>query len=224
MGRTRRHIEITPQVLLRAYSLGLFPMSESADDNEIFWVEPEARGIFPLDGLTVSRSLAKTIRSDRYEIRADADFDAVIAGCAGARSDGGGTWINKTIRRLYRQLFDLGHAHTVEAYQDGQLVGGLYGVSLGAAFFGESMFHRARDASKVALVHLAARLVAGGYRLLDTQFVTPHLASLGAIEISRDSYRVLLDDAIAYQGDFDALPRVGVSGRAALAELGLGAD
>lgn len=221
MARARLKMHITPQVILRAYSLGLFPMSESADDDELFWVEPEARGIFPLDGLIVSRSLAKVVRSDRFEIRADADFDAVIAACAEARRDGGGTWINRSIRKLYRQLFDLGHAHTIEAYQDGALVGGLYGVSLGAAFFGESMFHRARDASKVALVHLAARLVAGGYRLLDTQFVTPHLATLGAVEISRESYRVLLDDAISHHGDFDALPRVGVTGRAALAELGL---
>ena len=221
MARTRLNLEITPQVVLRAYSLGLFPMSESADDEDIFWVEPEARGIFPLDDLIVSKSLAKAVRSDRYEIRADSDFDAVIAACAGARSDGGGTWINDEIRRLYRQLFDLGHAHTVEAYRDGLLVGGLYGVSLGAAFFGESMFHRARDASKVALVHLAARLVAGGYHLLDTQFVTPHLVSLGAIEISRAHYRTLLDDAISHQGEFDALPLGGVSGRDALAELGL---
>lgn len=221
MARARLNLEITPQVVLRAYSLGLFPMSESADDKDLFWVEPEARGVFPLDGLIVTKSLAKMVRSDRYEIRADSDFDAVIDACAGARSDGGGTWINGEIRRLYRQLFDLGHVHTIEAYQDGALVGGLYGVSLGAAFFGESMFHRARDASKVALVHLAARLVAGGYRLLDTQFVTPHLASLGAVEISRAHYRTLLDDAISHQGEFDALPLVGVSGRAALTELGL---
>jgi leucyl/phenylalanyl-tRNA--protein transferase len=221
MARARLNLRITPQAVLRAYSLGLFPMSESADDDELFWVDPEKRGIFPLDGIIVSRSLARTVRADRYEIRADADFDAVIAACAGARADGGGTWINNEIRRLYRALFDLGHAHTIEAYDDkGVLVGGLYGVSLGAAFFGESMFHRARDASKVALAHLAARLAAGNFRLLDTQFVTPHLASLGAVEISRAHYRVLLDDAIAHQGDFDALPRLGVTGRAALAELG----
>jgi leucyl/phenylalanyl-tRNA--protein transferase len=221
MARARLNLRVTPQVVLRAYSLGLFPMSESADDDELFWVDPEKRGVFPLDGILVSRSLAKVVRSDRYEIRADGDFDAVIAACAGARADGGGTWINGEIRRLYRALFDLGHAHTVEARDDkGALVGGLYGVSLGAAFFGESMFHRARDASKVALVHLAARLNAGGFRLLDTQFVTPHLASLGAVEISRAQYKVLLDDAIAHHGDFDALPRGGVSGGEALAELG----
>ncbi len=201
MSRPRK-FEITPDVLLRAYSIGLFPMAESREAETLFWVEPEQRGIFPLEALNVSRSLAKTVRADRFEVVADRAFDAVMAACAERDK----TWINADIRRLYGALFELGHAHSVEAYQDGALVGGLYGVSLGAAFFGESMFHRARDASKVALVHLVARLRLGGFKLLDAQFVTPHLAGLGAIEIARDAYRRRLAAAIEATGDFATWP------------------
>jgi leucyl/phenylalanyl-tRNA---protein transferase len=217
MSRPRPRFEITPDVLLRAYSIGLFPMAESREAETLFWVEPEARGVFPLDGLIVSRSLAKTTRGDAFEVAADRAFDAVMAACA----DRDKTWINADIRRLYGALFDFGCAHSVEAYQDGELVGGLYGVSLGAAFFGESMFHRARDASKVALVHLVARLRLGGFRLLDAQFVTPHLAALGAVEIPRDEYRRRLSAAIDAAGDFGAWPpNAPMPGRQAL-ELAL---
>ena len=202
MSRPRPRFEITPDVLLRAYSIGLFPMAENREAETLFWVEPEARGVFPLDGLNVSRSLAKTTRGDGFEVVADRAFDAVMAACA----DRDKTWINADIRRLYGALFELGCAHSLEAYQGGELVGGLYGVSLGGAFFGESMFHRARDASKVALIHLVARLRLGGFRLLDAQFVTPHLAALGAVEISRDEYRRRLSAAIDESGDFGAWP------------------
>lgn len=224
MSEAGQIFEITPQLLLRAYSVGMFPMAESADDPSIFWVDPEHRGIFPLDGLAISRSLAKVARSDRFEIQVDRDFEAVIDGCSGAgmglaRSS---TWINARIRKLYRDLFDQGHVHTVEAYDSkGNLIGGLYGVSIGRAFFGESMFHRETDASKVALVHLVARLNKGGFELLDTQFVTPHLISLGAIEIPRADYHARLDQAIGGLADFYCWPKSeAVSGREALAVLG----
>jgi leucyl/phenylalanyl-tRNA---protein transferase len=198
MSRANPSFEITPQIVLRAYSLGLFPMAESADDEELFWVEPDERAVFPLDEFKVSRSLAKTVRSDRFEVRVDYDFDAVIEACAAPAPDRESTWINGQIRRLYRALFDLGVAHTVECWNDeGRLVGGLYGIALGAAFFGESMFHRETDASKVALTHLVARLRTGSFRLLDTQFMTSHLASLGAQEISRPEYRRRLEDAMS---------------------------
>lgn len=220
MTRARPQFEITPDILLRAYSIGLFPMAESAEDQNLFWVDPEARGIFPLDRMIVAKKLARTIRSDRFEIRVDHDFGAVIDGCAAAAEGRDKTWINGRIRTLYGRLFDLGHVHTVETWQDGELVGGLYGVCLGAAFFGESMFHRRTDASKVALIHLAARLRAGGFRLLDTQFVTPHLESLGAIEISRETYRGLLTDAVAAKADFWIWPKgERVTGETALAAL-----
>ncbi len=213
--------EITSQILLRAYSIGLFPMAEDAGDPTLFWVDPEMRGIFPLDGLIVSKSLAKLVRSDRYDIRVDADFEAVIEGCSGGGADRPQTWINARIRKLYGDLFERGFAHTVEAYDEhGALAGGLYGVAIGAAFFGESMFHRQRDASKVALTHLVARLRTAGARLLDTQFVTPHLASLGAIEIPRDDYHRRLDEAIGQRADFYVWPRgERVSGARALAAL-----
>ena len=189
---------ITPELLLRAYEIGLFPMAEDAGDPSIYWIEPERRGIIPLDAFHVPARLARTVRSERFRIAIDRDFEAVIEGCASASGERRQrTWINARIRRLYRELFEEGHCHTVEAYQDGTLVGGLYGVSLGAAFFGESMFSRARDASKVALVHLVARLRRGGYRLLDTQFVTPHLATFGAVELSRPSYLMRLKHATA---------------------------
>lgn len=208
---------LTPQILLRAYSIGLFPMAEKATDAHLFWVDPEKRGIFPLDRLVVARSLAKTIRSDRFEIRIDHDFGQVIDACAGAGIDRPETWINQRIRQLFMALHEMGQAHSVEVWRAGMLVGGLYGLTLGAAFFGESMFHRQTDASKVALVHLAARLRAGRYTLLDTQFLTPHLASLGAIEISRAQYRRLLASALEKTGDrstFAAQP--GWSGAQAL--------
>ncbi len=215
------HSAITPQILLRAYSIGMFPMAEDADDPTIFWVDPELRGVFPLDGLEVSRSLAKLVRSDRYRIRIDQDFSAVIDGCSGGGADRPKTWINQRIRTLYGALYERGFVHTVEAFdRDGQRVGGLYGVAIGAAFFGESMFHTARDASKVALVHLVARLRAGGFRLLDTQFVTPHLASLGAQEISREAYHPQLDAAIGENANFLVWPADGsISGARALAAL-----
>ncbi len=194
---------ITPDVLLRAYSIGLFPMAETARDEEIFWVDPERRGVFPLDGLVISKSLAKTVRSDIYDVVADRDFQGVIEGCAAVADDRPSTWINNRIRELFGTLFARGQAHTVEAYRGGKLVGGLYGLRIGAAFFGESMFHRATDASKVCLVHLAARLVAGGFLLLDTQFITPHLARLGAVEIPRADYRARLAVATAKEARFD---------------------
>jgi leucyl/phenylalanyl-tRNA--protein transferase len=220
MSRATKPPEITPDLVLQAYSIGLFPMAENAEKDHLFWVDPEARGIFPLDGLIVSRSLAKTVRSERFEIRIDSDFDAVIEGCATSSPERGQTWINGPIRRLYRALFERGDVHTVEAWSDGALAGGLYGVSLGAAFFGESMFHRSRDASKVALVHLVARLRRGGFRLLDTQFVTPHLESLGAVEVPRVKYKGLLEDAVSASADagraFDSASMRGTDALAAL--------
>ncbi len=200
-----RKFELTADILLRAYSIGVFPMAESREAKELFWVEPHERGVFPLDGLVVSRSLAKTVRSDRFRVVADRDFRAVMRACA----DRDNTWINDEILRLYCNLFEAGHAHSVEVYEGGALVGGLYGVSLRGAFFGESMFHRARDASKVALVHLFARLRKGGFLLLDTQFLTEHLASLGAVSVSRETFRLLLAEAMAKEGDFGAWPVAG---------------
>ncbi len=197
-----RKFELTADILLRAYSIGVFPMAESREAKELFWVEPHERGVFPLDGLVVSRSLAKTVRSERFRVVADRDFPAVMRACA----DRDNTWINDEILRLYCNLFEAGHAHSVEVYEGGALVGGLYGVSLRGAFFGESMFHRARDASKVALVHLFARLRKGGFLLLDTQFLTEHLASLGAVSVSRETFRLLLAEAMAKEGDFGAWP------------------
>jgi leucyl/phenylalanyl-tRNA--protein transferase len=207
MSRPGANFVITPQVLLRAYSIGLFPMAEDADDDQLFWVDPEQRAIFPLDGFKVSRSLAKTVRSDRFEVRVDHDFQAVIDACAAPAPDRESTWINNDIRRLYGELFDMGFVHTVECWREGRLVGGLYGVALRAAFFGESMFHRETDASKVALAHLIARLRHGGFELLDTQFMTSHLASLGAIEITRDDYHGRLAQAIERAADFFAWPK-----------------
>ena len=202
MSRPRRQSEITPDLLLRAYSIGLFPMAEERDAEHLFWVEPDMRGVFPLDGLIVSRSLAKTVRADRFEVRADGDFEGVMRACA----ERDRTWINSEILRLYCQLHRRGCAHSIEVHENGALVGGLYGVSLGGAFFGESMFHRERDASKVALVHLVARLKAGHYRLLDTQFVTEHLRTFGAVEVPRPAYHKLLDAALVGEADFGALP------------------
>jgi leucyl/phenylalanyl-tRNA--protein transferase len=189
-------IEITPQVLLKAYACGIFPMAESAEDNALYWIEPERRGILPLDRMHVPKRLARTIRGGGFEVKVDRNFEAVIEGCAAPRSGRRSTWINGRIRSLYRELFALGHCHTVEVWQDGVLTGGLYGVHLGRAFFGESMFSRARDASKIALVYLVARLKYGGFTLLDTQFVTGHLSRFGAIEVSRDEFQRFLEAAL----------------------------
>jgi leucyl/phenylalanyl-tRNA--protein transferase len=196
---------VTPRILLRAYAVGLFPMGEDAGDDHLHWFDPRERGIFPLDGLQVSKSLAKAIRAAPYEIKADTDFNGVLAGCAESRPGREKTWINGRIANLFRELFAMGFAHSVEAWRDGQLVGGLYGLAMGGVFFGESMFHRADDASKICLVNLVARLNCGGYRLLDAQFITPHLQSLGAIEISREDYRRRLSAALRVQGVFSAL-------------------
>jgi leucyl/phenylalanyl-tRNA---protein transferase len=193
---------ITTDTLLRAYAAGIFPMSEGRDDEHLFWVEPERRGVMPLERFHVPRSLAQTVRAGRFEIRTDSDFEGVISACAGddlARED---SWINSRIRALYGELFELGHVHTVECWLEGRLAGGLYGVSLGGAFFGESMFHRQTDASKVALVHLVARLIAGGYTLLDAQFQTAHLARFGTTEVPRRRYQALLGAALQHQGDW----------------------
>ncbi|MBN8970003.1 MAG: leucyl/phenylalanyl-tRNA--protein transferase [Rhizobiales bacterium] len=198
--------EITPEVLLRAYACGIFPMAESADDPTLFWVEPELRGVIPLAGFRVASRLARTVRSELFRVTVDTAFDQVIDGCAAPQPGREDTWINRRIRELYAGLHQIGHCHSVEVWKDGDLVGGLYGVTLGSAFFGESMFHRATDASKVALVHLVARLIAGGFTLLDTQFVTDHLRSFGAVEVPRRRYRVMLDQAIAQDADFTALP------------------
>jgi len=209
-------VEITPEIVLRAYAAGIFPMAESADDPGLYWVEPRERGVIPLDGFRIGKRLARTVRSDVFQIRFDHDFDGVINGCAAPAPDRDKTWINKRIRELYGELFDLGYCHTVEVYHGGDLVGGLYGVDLGGAFFGESMFHRMRDASKVALVFLVARLVQGGYRLLDTQFVTPHLEQFGAVEVPRRAYKLLLERALTENGDWHAWPITGLSGAEAL--------
>jgi leucyl/phenylalanyl-tRNA--protein transferase len=204
-SRETAFVEITPEVLLKAYACGIFPMAENAEDPALYWIEPEKRGIIPLDGFHVPARLARTVRSGRFSIRINQDFDAVLDGCAEPGPGRTRTWINRRIRTLYRRLYDIGHCHSVEAYEDGVLAGGLYGVCLGRAFFGESMFHRSRDASKVALVHLVARLKAGGFRLLDTQFVTDHLKMFGAVEVSRRQYHKLLEAALVGEADFAAI-------------------
>ncbi len=195
-------IPLTPDILLQAYAAGIFPMAESADDLELFWVDPKRRGIFPLDAFHVPRRLRRVLRRGTFTVRADTAFAAVMHGCAEASETRPSTWINDEIVRLYTKLHRRGMAHSVECWHGAELVGGLYGVSLGAAFFGESMFSRVTDASKVALVHLVARLKLGGYRLLDTQFLTPHLAQFGAIEISRAHYHRLLAEALRYRAVF----------------------
>jgi leucyl/phenylalanyl-tRNA--protein transferase len=195
-------IHLTPEILLKAYAAGIFPMAESADDPELFWVDPKRRGILPLDGLHVPRRLRRVLRRGVFSVRCDTAFDAVIRGCAEASETRQTTWINEEIVRLYTALFARGMAHSVECRQDGELAGGLYGVALGGAFFGESMFSRVADASKVALVHLVARLRLGGFRLLDTQFVTPHLAQFGCVEISRARYHRLLGASLRHRAVF----------------------
>ena len=209
-------VEITPEVLLKAYACGIFPMAETADDPGLYWIEPQKRGVIPLDTFHVPRRLARTVRSDRFDIRVDHDFEAVIAGCAAPAPGRDKTWINRRIRRLYGELHRRGHVHTVEAWRDGRLVGGLYGVRLGRAFFGESMFQRERDASKVALVHLAARLKRAGFRLLDAQFLTEHLWQFGAVEMVRADYQQVLAEAL--EGEV-ALAPTPLPGAACLAIL-----
>ncbi len=199
-------LEITPEVLLKAYSCGIFPMAESADDPQLFWIEPQARGLLPLDQIKVPKRLARTIRQSLFDIRVDTDFDGVIEGCAASRPGRTSTWINSRIRSLYGDLFRMGHCHTIEVWsREERLVGGLYGVELGGAFFGESMFSTERDASKIALVYLCARLIRGGFVMLDTQFVTEHLRQFGAIEVSRSKFQARLDMALSCSGDFKAL-------------------
>ncbi|MDH4441091.1 MAG: leucyl/phenylalanyl-tRNA--protein transferase [Rhizobium sp.] len=195
-GRRSRDQRITPELLLRAYSIGMFPMSDAADDPELFWVEPEIRGIIPLDEFHVSASLSKAIRKRPFDIRFDTAFDQVVDKCAEAAPDRPSTWINQTIRELYGALHRLGHAHSVEAFEGDELVGGLYGVSLGSAFFGESMFSRRTNASKICLVYLVERLRERGFTLLDTQFTTEHLKTFGAVDIPKEAYGLLLDKAM----------------------------
>ncbi|MCW9032789.1 MAG: leucyl/phenylalanyl-tRNA--protein transferase [Rhodospirillales bacterium] len=187
---------MTPELLLHAYASGVFPMAESRDDDSLYWVDPDERGIIPLDGLRISRSLRKTIRKGVFEVRCDTAFEEVVRGCAEATEDRKDTWINSEIFELYSKLFQMGFAHSIECWVYDELVGGLYGVSLQGAFFGESMFSRMTDASKVALIHLVSRLKISGFSLLDTQFVTDHLVSLGAQEISRDEYLKQLSKAL----------------------------
>ncbi len=195
-------MRLTPDLLLRAYAIGVFPMAETRDSEEVHWIEPRLRGILPLDGLHVPRSLRKRLRRKEFTLTCDQAFSDVIAACAEPSPLRQETWINPVIERLYAGLFERGFAHSLECWRDGQLVGGLYGVTLGAAFFGESMFSRESDASKVALVHLVLRLKKGGFRLLDTQFETPHLARFGVVEIAREDYRDLLADAVARTARF----------------------
>lgn len=196
VGRRSRNNGITVDILLRAYSAGLFPMADSADDPELFWVEPEMRGIIPLNDFHISKSLSKAMRKKPFEIRFNTAFEAVMAGCAAEAPDRPSTWINAIIRKLYTELHQIGHAHSVEAWEGEELVGGLYGVSLGAAFFGESMFSRRTNASKICLVHLVERLRQQGFTLLDTQFTTEHLKTFGAIDIPKSEYATILEAAV----------------------------
>lgn len=198
--------EITSQMLLRAYACGIFPMAESAEDSQLYWIEPPSRGILPLDAVNVPRRLARTIRQGRFEVTFDSDFEGVIDGCAVSRPGRRSTWINSQIRNLYGDLFRQGHCHTVEVRLEGRLVGGLYGVALGGAFFGESMFSTERDVSKIGLVYLCARLIHGGFSLLDTQFVTDHLRQFGTIEIDKAEFQDRLQSAVEQIADFSRLP------------------
>ena len=197
MKNSHNRHAIPPEMLLAAYASGVFPMADSAEDEEIFWVEPRIRAIIPLDGLHISHSLGKTIRQDRFRVTSDTCFDTVVGACAASRPGRDETWINQTIRNSYAALHAIGHAHSVECWSGDELVGGLYGVSLGSAFFGESMFSTATDSSKVALAWLVARLRVGGFTLLDCQFQTPHLQSLGAVELPQAAYRALLQPAVS---------------------------
>jgi leucyl/phenylalanyl-tRNA--protein transferase len=192
---SRRHFDVTPDLMLRAYRAGLFPMAETRRGDRLYWLDPEMRGILPLDGFHLSRRLRRTVFSGIFTVESNRDFPRVIANCAAPAEGREDTWINRDIERLFTALHVLGHAHSVEVRQEGMLVGGLYGVVLGGAFFGESMFSVVRDASKVALVHLVARLRLGGFTLLDTQFVTAHLTQFGAYEVPRETYKVMLEQA-----------------------------
>lgn len=198
-------IEITPELIIRAYRAGIFPMAEDAGDEDLFWVSPEMRGIIPLDGFHLSTSLRKAIRKSGFTVKVDTDFNSIIDGCAEPDDGRESTWINATIRSVYGELFRRGVAHTVEVWDGENLVGGLYGLAIGGAFFGESMFHRRTNASKMAMAHLVERLKAGGFVLLDTQFLTPHLASLGGVEIPREHYEERLAEALLVSGDWSAL-------------------
>jgi leucyl/phenylalanyl-tRNA--protein transferase len=202
LSTDRRQPELTPDILLRTYAAGIFPMAESADDPTLFWVDPDRRGVLPLDGFHVSRKLQRTLRSDTFDVRVDTAFADVIRECGAIRAGRLTTWINSEIVRLYIGLHRMGHAHSIETWHDGRLVGGLYGVALGGAFFGESMFSRMEDASKVALCHLVARLRRGGFRLLDTQFVTKHLTQFGAHEVERAEFRTMLAHALEINAEF----------------------
>lgn len=195
---------ITPQVLLKAYTAGIFPMAESADDPSLYWIEPDERGVIPLDKFHISTSLRKSVRRKTFDVRVDTAFDQVIKACAEKTDTRDVTWINHRILKLYNQLHKMGCCHSVESWQDGQLVGGLYGVRIGAVFFGESMFSRVTDASKVALVHLVARLNAGGFKLLDAQFLNSHLAQFGTYTVPKKQYRPILEEALDGNGDFSA--------------------
>lgn len=197
---------LSADLVLQAYQIGYFPMADDADADELFWVRPEMRGILPLDDVHFSKSLLKTVRKDRYRVTADRDFAGVIDGCAMPQSHRPSTWINEEIRAVFLELHDMGHAHSVEAWDGDTLVGGLYGLSLGGAFFGESMFSTQTDASKVCLVHLVGRLRAGGYKLLDTQFQNDHLVQFGTIEIPHLDYMPRLSSALETQGNFFELP------------------
>jgi leucyl/phenylalanyl-tRNA---protein transferase len=206
---------LDPDLLLRAYTVGVFPMADARDAKSVYWVEPKTRAILPLDGFHLSKSLRKSLLSDRFETTSNKAFGSIVALCAESAEDRPSTWINDQIESAVAKLHRAGRAHSIETWLDGELVGGLYGIALGRAFFGESMVSRATDASKIALAHLVARLRIGGFELLDCQFMTPHLASLGAIEISRKDYIVSLDSALfspdgeARDGDFLAFGRVG---------------
>jgi leucyl/phenylalanyl-tRNA---protein transferase len=210
-------LDLTPEVLLKAYACGIFPMAENADDPALYWIEPEKRGIIPLDTFHIPSRLARTVRTTSFTVLCDRDFSAVIDGCAAPGPKRARTWINARIRQLYGALFEIGHCHTVEVYDGAVLVGGLYGISLGRAFFGESMFHLARDASKIALVHLVGRLRAGGYLLLDSQFLTDHLKSFGAVEVPRGRYHRMLTAALKDEAG-DAFAPQAWSGVEALAQ------
>lgn len=199
MNRRDGEPGLTPDLLLRAYAAGIFPMAESRDDDHVFWVDPQMRGILPLDAVHIPRSLRKVVRQGRFEVRIDSAFADVIAGCATRARDRQDTWINAPIERAVIALHDMGFAHSVESWRDGRLVGGLYGVALRGAFFGESMFSTETDASKVALVHLVSRLRWARFRLLDTQFVTEHLKRFGAIEIPARHYLERLEEALNHQ-------------------------
>jgi leucyl/phenylalanyl-tRNA--protein transferase len=197
-------MELKPELLLRAYSVGIFPMAESRNDEEIHWIDPDYRGILPLEDFHIPRSLRRLLRRGTFEVSCDTAFAQVIRGCASPGPGRRDTWINPTIEKLYCDLHDMGFAHSVECRRDGVLVGGLYGVALGAAFFGESMFSRAANASKVALIHLVGRLRKGGFSLLDTQFETPHLRQFGVLEITREDYRARLSSAVRTAAQFPA--------------------